>query len=68
MQCVKLKWPSSWSVEMMEKAGGDELGLGEEKRSWKLQARLVARSRFLSALTYKPVACKQAPGEDAKKI
>ena len=47
---------------MIEKAGVADLerGLGEERRGWRPQALLVARSRFeSSALTYKP-------GEKAK--
>ena len=51
-------------MRMIEKAGGEERGLGEETgRAW-----VVARSRFQSsALTFKLVTCKQAPGEEAKK-
>ena len=57
-------------MRMIEKTGGEDLewGLGEERRDWRPQGRPVARSRFeFSALTYKPVACKEAPGEEAKR-
>lgn len=54
---------------MMEKVGDHGRGLGEERRGGRPQARLIALSRFQSSpLPYKPVACKQAPDEDAKKI
>ena len=68
MQCVELKWPGSWSVGTIEIAGADEQGLGGQWRGRETPGPARRPISFcVRADIQASIACKQAPGEDAKK-
>ena len=49
---------------MIEKASGEERGLGEERKG---SSRRLLSFSIVCTDVYKLIACKQTPGEEAKK-